>query len=145
MSRVEIKLGMMLILISTPPQSWMRGLGIQGGDSRTTATFVGQIMDSKCSTVGTHEPMVKKLGAKDARDCTLRCAKDGSFVLYDSDTKMVYQLNDQEKPVRYAGQKVKISGTYDKWSQTIEVESINAADPEAMIFNSNPAHGFIRY
>ncbi|HTC61956.1 MAG TPA: DUF5818 domain-containing protein [Candidatus Saccharimonadales bacterium] len=145
MSRVEVKLGMMLILISAHPLTWIRGLGIQGGDSRPPATFVGQIMDSKCATVGSHEPMMKKLGAKDARDCTLRCAKDGSFVLYDPDTKTVYQLNDQEKPVRYAGQKVKISGTYDKWSQTIEVESINAADSDVLKFNSIRSHGFIRY
>jgi hypothetical protein len=89
--------------------------------------------------------MMKKLDAKDARDCTLRCAKDGSFVLYDSDTKTVYQLNDQEKPVRYAGQKVKISGTYDKWSQTIDIESINAADSDVLKFNSILSHGFVRY
>ncbi len=145
MNRVEIKLGMILILISARPQTWVRGLGIQGGGSRPTATFVGQIMDSKCATVGSHEPMMKKLGAKDARDCTLRCAKDGSFVLYDSDTKTVYQLNDQEKPVRYAGQKVKISGTYDKWSQTIDIDSIDAADSNLLKFNSILSHGLIRY
>jgi hypothetical protein len=145
MNRVEIKLGMMLILISARPQTWVGGLALQGGGSRPTATFVGQIMDSKCSTVGSHEPMMKKLGAKDARDCTLRCAKDGSFVLYDSDTKMVYQLNDQEKPVRYAGQKVKISGTYDKWTQTIDIDSIDAANSDLLKFNSALSHGFIRY
>jgi hypothetical protein len=142
MNRVEIKLGMVLILISARPQPWVRGLEIQGGDSRPTATFIGQIMDSKCSTVGSHEATMKRLGAKDARDCTLRCAKDGSFVLYDPDTKTVYQLNDQEKPVRYAGQKVKISGTYDKWTQTIDVESINAADSDVLKFNSVLTHGF---
>jgi hypothetical protein len=145
LNKVEMKLGMMLILILAQAQPWVRGLGIQGGGSSPTATFIGQIMDSKCSTVGSHEPMMKKLDAKDARDCTLRCAKDGSFVLYDSDTKTVYQLNDQEKPVRYAGQKVKISGTYDKWSQTIDIESINAADSDVLKFNSILSHGFIRY
>lgn len=145
MNRVGIKLGMILILISSRAQNWVRGSEIQGGDSRPTATFVGQIMDSKCATVGTHEPMIKKIGAKDARECTLRCAKDGSFVLYDSDTKTVYQLNDQEKPVRYAGQKVKISGTYDKWSQTIDIESINTVDSALLKFNAIRSHVFIRY
>src|SRR5258708_24366783 len=146
MNRVEIKLGMMLILISARPQPWVRGgLGIQGSGSRPAATFIGQIMDSKCSTVGSHEATMKKLGAKDARDCTLKCAKDGSFVLYDSDTKTVYQLNDQEKPVRYAGQKVKISGTYDKWSQTIDIDSIDAVDSNLLKFNFALSHGFIRY
>ena len=70
---------------------------------------------------------MKKLDAKDARDCTLKCGKNGSFVLYDPGTKTVYQLNNQEKPVRYAGERVKISGQYDDWSQTIEIESIEPA------------------
>jgi hypothetical protein len=130
MNRIGTNLCMMLILISARGGMWMRDFGMQDADSHTIATFSGQIMDSKCATVGSHEAMIKKLGAKDARDCTLRCAKDGSFVLYDSDSKTVYQLNDQEKPVRFAGQKVKISGAYDKWSQTIEIESIELANSE---------------
>ena len=87
-------------------------------------SFVGEIMDSKCAITGSHDPIMKRIGAKDSRDCTLKCAKDGSFVLYDSDAKNVYQLNDQQKPIRFAGQKVRISGPYDKNSQTIEIESI---------------------
>lgn len=81
-------------------------------------------MDSKCATTGSHAPIMKQIGAKDARDCTLKCAKDGSFVLFDSDTDTVYQLNDQQKPMRFAGQKVRISGPYDENSQTIEIEEI---------------------
>jgi len=91
------------------------------------ASFVGHIMDSKCATTGSHESTMKKLGAKDARECTLKCAEDGSFVLYDSETKTVYQLNDQKRPVRFAGERVKISGLYNEWSQTIEIESIEPA------------------
>lgn len=81
-------------------------------------------MDSKCATAGSHDLMMKKLGAKDARDCTLKCAKNGSFVLYDPDTKTVYQLDDQKKPMSFAGQKVRVSGPYDEKSQTIAIESI---------------------
>ena len=136
MNRLGITLCMTLMLISARSRSWMPALKIQGGDSYPVVTFVGQIMDSKCATVGSHDPMMKKLGAKDARDCTLRCAKDGSFVLYDPDTKTVYQLNDQEKPMRYAGQKVKISGTFDKWSQTIEIKSIDLANSNVLKFDS---------
>ncbi len=84
-------------------------------------------MDSKCATSGTHEPTMKKVDAKDARECTLKCVRDASFVLYDPGTKTVYQLNDQEKPAPFAGQKVIISGMYDSWSQTIEIESIEVA------------------
>ena len=92
--------------------------------TKHNASFVGQIMDSKCATSGSHETMGKKLGAKDARECTLLCAKNGSFVLYDPQSKTVYQLSDQQKPVPFAGEKVKVSGSYDQWSQTIDIESI---------------------
>ena len=81
-------------------------------------------MDSKCATTGSHEAEMKKVDAKDARECTLKCAKNGSFVLYDPTTKMVYQLSDQDKPIPFAGARVKVSGLYDDWSQTIAVESI---------------------
>ena len=84
-------------------------------------------MDSKCATTGSHESNMKKLDAKDARDCTMKCAKNGSFVLYDTGTKTVYQLSNQEKPVPFAGERVRISGRYDDWSQTIDIESIELA------------------
>jgi hypothetical protein len=115
-----------LLLVSTPRGMAPRALWNQTAAPRI-ASFVGQIMDSKCATTGSHDPTLKKLAAKDARECTLKCAKDGSFVLYDSSTKKVYQLNDQQKPLRFAGEKVKISGQYDEWSQTIEIESIESA------------------
>ena len=91
------------------------------------ASFTGQIMDSTCATTGAHGANMKELDAKDARGCTLRCAKNGSFVLYDPETKTVYQLNNQEKPLRCAGERVNASGRYDDWSQTIEIESIEPA------------------
>jgi hypothetical protein len=130
-----IKAGAILLLSSSmllaQSAHFPHRLETQGGDARPPSTFVGQIMDSKCATVGSHDPTMKNLGAKDARECTLRCAKDGSFVLYNPENKMVYQLNDQEKPVRFAGQNVKISGSYEKASQTIVIVSIDAVNPES--------------
>ena len=101
---------------------WVLG----GQTAPRTASFVGVIMDSKCARVGSHDAIMKKIGAKDVRECTLKCAQDGSFVLYDAETKKVYQLGDQQKPISFAGQRVKITGPYDEWSQTIEVDSIEA-------------------
>jgi hypothetical protein len=112
-----------LILFASPRSLSMPALWSQSGSPKISS-FVGEIMDSKCATTGSHDANMKKLGAKDARECTLKCAKDASFVLYDAGAKAVYQLNDQEKPVPFAGQKVRISGIYDSWSQTIEIESI---------------------
>ncbi len=120
------KMFIILILVASPREIPMRTLWNQNSSQRM-ASFVGHIMDSKCATTGSHESTMKKLGAKDARECTLKCAEDGSLVLYDSETKTVYQLNDQKRPVRFAGERVKISGLYDEWSQTIEIESIEPA------------------
>jgi hypothetical protein len=134
-----LRAGAILFLLASvlSPRGWL-GLANfreQGGGPQALSTFEGQIMDSKCAAAGTHDPMMKKLNAKDARDCTLRCAKDASFVLYNSDSKTVYQLNDQSKPVRFAGQKVRISGTYEKESQTIVVGSIDGVSPDSPAAN----------
>ena len=126
MKSLAPKMLIVLVWIASPREIATVGRRAQT-KAPVAASFVGQIMDSKCATTGSHDANMKKLSAKDARDCTLKCAKDASFVLYDPDTKNVYQLNDQEKPVRFAGSKVKVSGMYDSWSQTIEVESIDPA------------------
>jgi Protein of unknown function (DUF5818) len=39
----------------------------------------------------------------------------------------VYQLDDQEKPTEFAGQKVTIIGTYDGETKTIHVQTIQSA------------------
>ena len=41
--------------------------------------------------------------------------------------KATYQLDHQEKPKGFAGQRVKLTGTYDENTKTIHVESIEAA------------------
>ncbi len=48
-------------------------------------------------------------------------------MLYDATKKATYQLDDQEKPKDFAGQKVKVTGTYDRATKTIRVEKIEAA------------------
>jgi hypothetical protein len=91
-------------------------------------TFTGEIMDSQCASMGSHDQMMQKEGAKDAKECTLKCVQmGGKFVLYDSAKKATYQLDDQEKPKEFAGQKVKVTGTYDKANKTIHVENIAPA------------------
>lgn len=101
----------------------------QGADSQRTLNLVGEIMDSRCAIEGAHNKMMRQNGTKNAKDCTLQCAKTGgSFVLIDPETKTVYQLDDQEKPARFAGQRVRISGTYDEPSKTMHIESIESAE-----------------
>lgn len=86
-------------------------------------SFTGEIMDSNCAKTGVHNP---KMGT--AKECTEACVKAGAkYVLYNSSTKATYQLDDQSKPEAFAGEKVKVSGTYDAATKTIHVTNIAAA------------------
>jgi hypothetical protein len=88
-----------------------------------TRTFQGEIMDSNCAKAGAHND---KMGS--AKECTLACVKGGAtFVLYNPTTKAIYQLDDQKKPEAFAGDKVKVTGTYDRATKTIHVTDIAAA------------------
>jgi hypothetical protein len=59
---------------------------------------------------------------------TLLCMKDGSkFVLYSAAEKTSFNLDDQDKPREYAGEKVTIVGTYDGETKTIHIQSIIVA------------------
>lgn len=92
-------------------------------------SFSGEIMDSACAKMGSHEGMMKShANIKDAKGCTLGCVKGGAkFVLYDASSKTVYQLDDQQKPMQFAGDHVQVNGTLDKASSTIHVTSIKSA------------------
>ena len=98
-------------------------------------TISGEIMDSQCAMNASHAEMLKKEGMedKDPNDpmvkamCTKNCVKmGGKYVLYDSASKKVYQLDDQiddqTKPEQFAGQNVKVTGTLSK--DTIHVTNI---------------------
>jgi hypothetical protein len=88
-----------------------------------TQTFTGVITDSMCPT-GDHSGM--RMGPTDA-ECTLACVMEhgAEFVLYDG--KSVYNLSDQKTPEKFAGQKVKVTGTLDAKTKRIHVDSIAAA------------------
>lgn len=86
-------------------------------------TFTGTITDDMCAGVG-HAQM--RMGPTDA-ECTLACiqAHGATYVLYDG--KNTYMLSDQKTPEKFAGLKVKVVGTVDIKTKTIQVESIAAA------------------
>ena len=86
-------------------------------------TFVGTITDDMCERAD-HSRM--QMGPTDA-DCTRACvAQHGAaFVLFDGTN--VYKLSDQKTPDKFAGQKVRVTGTVDAKTRTIRVESISAA------------------
>jgi hypothetical protein len=102
--------------------------GAQEPRNNTPMSFAGEVMDSECGAQASHDTMTKKEGYKNAKDCTLGCAgAGGTFVLYAVSNKTMYQLDDQEKPKAFAGQKVTVIGTYDGETKTIHVQSIEAA------------------
>jgi len=90
---------------------------------QSTQTFTGVITDSECAT-GDHSRM--RMGSNDA-ECVRACvsAHGASFVLYSG--KEVYALSDQQTPDKFAGQKVRVTGTLDAKTKTIQVKTITAA------------------
>jgi hypothetical protein len=93
-----------------------------------TGTFTGEIMDKQCAQMGSHENMMKAQGAKDAKECTLACIKNGDkFALLDSATKKVYPIENEKKVRQYAGQRVQITGTYDDDSGVLQVKTVAPA------------------
>jgi hypothetical protein len=114
----------LLLLLVT--MSLLATISVGQQQNHTPMSFTGEIMDNECAAQGSHDAMSQKEGFKSAKDCTLGCVKaGGQFVLYASN-KTTYQLDDQEKPSDYAGQKVSIIGTYDGATKTIHVQSIQS-------------------
>jgi hypothetical protein len=97
-------------------------------------TLIGDIEDSQCafnvhSATRSHEAMIKQgvPGATDEKSCTMHCVKDmgGNFVLVVKND--VYRLDDQGYAERFAGVKVKLTGTLDSRTHTLHVLSIEDA------------------
>ncbi len=86
-------------------------------------TFTGIITDSMCEK-GDHSRM--RMGPTDA-ECTKACvlAHGAAYVLYDG--KNVYTLSDQQTPEKFAAKKVRVTGTLDAKTKTINVSSMAAA------------------
>jgi hypothetical protein len=125
MRRLALILGTALLLATAFLQAGSRS-GQQ--QNNTPLSYTGEIMDSKCAGQGAHSQVMAKEGVKTAKDCTLLCMKDESkFVLYSADAKTSFNLDDQDKPREYAGEKVMIVGTYDGETKTIHIQSIIAA------------------
>lgn len=90
--------------------------------------FEGAITDSMCSGAAGHTAMLKK--GQSFADCAAACVKMGArYVLANPNDKVVYELDDQKKPVALAGQIVFVIGTLDKDSSTIHVTDMFRALP----------------
>lgn len=92
--------------------------------------FEGEIADTQCafnvhSLHQSHQEMIAmgEAGSTPA-DCTRFCVKNrgGRYVLQAKHE--VYKLDNQELPEKYAGMKVKLTGTLDPKTNIIQVRSI---------------------
>jgi len=100
-------------------------------EAKDRTSFVGEISDSQCamnihSLSRSHEEMIKKrtLGT-DAASCARACVRrGGEWVLRSGDE--VYHLLYQAGVEQFSGQKVKIVGTLDEKTHTIDNYHIEA-------------------
>lgn len=89
-------------------------------------TFTGEIMDSQCAALGSHQIMAQK--GESEKNCTNRCVgMGGKYTLFNPATKTAYTLDDAKQAAAFAGGKVSVTGTLNAATKTIHVASIKAA------------------
>ena len=93
-------------------------------------TFEGEIADSQCamgvhSLNRSHREMIEMGHAgSTAEDCTRYCvhSRGGRYVLLTKQD--VFKLDNQEMAEKYAGQKVKLTGTLNSKTNIIQVKTM---------------------
>lgn len=94
------------------------------------ANFEGEIADSQCamgvhSLNRSHKEMIEMGHAGNtAEDCTRYCvhSRGGRYVLLAKHD--VFKLDNQDMAEKYAGQKVKVTGTLDPKTNIIQVKTM---------------------
>ena len=108
---------------------------VSASEGKDRTSFLGEISDSQCamnvhSLSRSHAEMIKKgtLGT-DAASCAQACVRrGGEWVLRSGDD--VYHLLYQAGVEQFAGQKVRIVGTLDEKTHTIDNYHIEVAQTE---------------
>jgi hypothetical protein len=111
-------------------------LTIPPGRGTGEKTFEGEIADSQCalgvhSLHQSHKEMIDMGSAgKTSSDCARYCVKErgGRFVLQSKHN--VYKLDNQELAEKSAGVKVKVIGSLDPKTNTIQVRAIEPISPK---------------
>jgi type 1 fimbria pilin len=106
--------------------------GLSSAADDDVKTYRGEVADSQCalnvhSLTHSHQEMLKsKSMGGDSASCARYCTTylGGTFVL--SVKKDIYHLDDQDSVRRFAGRRVKVSGTLDPKSKTIHVVNVEA-------------------
>lgn len=96
-------------------------VAVMAGVPLFAADFTGWITDEHCGAKGT---------SSGHKSCALKCAEGGAaLVLYDPAGEKLYRLSDQAAAKEHVGEKVKVVGTLE--GETITVESIAAAEKKS--------------
>jgi hypothetical protein len=103
-----------------PPQAAAKATG-------PVQTFTGVISDGQCAAKGSHDEIKKKASVNTDANCVKGCARRYWYVLYNPATRKIYKLSDQGQSAEFAAKKVKVKGSLDKATQTINVRSIEPA------------------
>ena len=83
------------------------------------SSLTGYIADSKCGAKAANEG---------ARECTIKCVKEGAKYVFVNDTdKKVYAIDDQQKVADHAGHHVTVKGSVE--GDTLKLTSIEMAAP----------------
>ena len=90
-------------------------------NAQTVQTYVGVITDTMCTN--DHAPMKVTPDSKCVKDC-VGDAKTYKYALADG--KNLYILSDQETPAKFAGKRVKVTGTLYTKTRILKVERIDA-------------------
>lgn len=81
------------------------------------STMTGWIADSKCGAKAAHDG---------ARECTIKCVKDGAKYVFVNDAdKKVYTIDAQDKVADHAGHHVTVKGTVE--GSSLKLESVDMA------------------
>ena len=102
----------------------------QATSGAAETTFEGEIADSQCamgvqSLNRSHKEMIEMGHAgSTAKDCTRYCvhSRGGRYVLLTKHD--VFKLDNQEMAEKYAGQKVKLTGTLDSKTNIIQIKTM---------------------
>ena len=89
-------------------------LALSEQSGHDTQTFTGEVMDSICTPSGSHASTMAKMPGmgKDSETCTKECVALGAkYMLYDQTSHRVYSVNQPDKLARFAGHKVRMTGT----------------------------------
>jgi len=97
-------------------------LGGVGMHAQGSKTYVGVITDTMCAD--DHASMKVTPDSK----CVQDCVGDGTTYKYAlADGKNVYALSDQETPAKFAGKRVKVTGTLYTKTNILKVDRIESA------------------